>query len=53
MFFFDTREKAAAVLWFAETYGLVPVSLQLQERETKEVHELFLSPGKTNFKFDL
>ncbi|KAJ7361949.1 hypothetical protein OS493_014596 [Desmophyllum pertusum] len=37
------REKTAATLWFAETYGLVPLSLQLQEKDTKEVHEVVLT----------
>ena len=46
--YFFLREKTAATLWFAERHGFVPLtlSLQLQENDTKEVHEVTLSSGR-------
>ena len=44
------RDKSECALWFAETYGLLPKSLIVQEKETGLSHEVQLSPGMANWK---
>jgi len=39
------RDKLECALWFAETYGLLPESLIVEEKETGLSHEVQFSPG--------
>lgn len=49
--FFLGRNKAQDALWFGETYGLIPQSLMLQDRNGM-AHEINLTQtGKLTFLF--
>ena len=41
------RKKATDALWFAETYGLMPESLQLRDKDGS-LHEVNVSTTATN-----
>ena len=43
------RDKSECALWFAETYGLLPKSLIVEEKETGLSHEVQFSPGMANW----
>jgi hypothetical protein len=36
LFFITNSERASTALWFAESFNLLPVSLQMREKTTKE-----------------
>lgn len=44
------RDKSECALWFAETYGLLPKSLIVQEKETGLSHEVQFSPENNSQK---
>ena len=41
------RKKVSDALWFAATYGLMPQSLQLSDKDGS-LHEVGISPTSTN-----
>lgn len=50
---FFGRNKAQDALWFGETYGLIPQSLKLQDKNGM-VHEVNLSQtGKPTLQFSI
>lgn len=45
---FLCREKAKKALWFAETYGVLPISLQMEDSTGQEVNINLTEEGNKN-----